>query len=165
MYKETNDTVEDTTYKMPPHWHKDETNSADEVLKKKNRARAKAKKERKSVQKCPSHAKRGQLSVVQHDHEKKSPKQQANTSIGVQDLKPVQNLTETETKHKEIFQSRMSPAGFVVDKFNKAQKQAIRDMGFRGFLEFGRKVEKFYRKNPKDPKYNEVLEEGVEPSR
>ena len=31
-YEETDDTVEDTTYKMPPPKHSDESDSGDEVL-------------------------------------------------------------------------------------------------------------------------------------
>ncbi|KAJ8436402.1 hypothetical protein Cgig2_021439 [Carnegiea gigantea] len=42
-----------------------------------------------------------------------------------------------ESKVSEPEKTRMSPAGFValMDKFNEAQKQAILDMDFRGFLE------------------------------
>jgi len=49
----------------------------------------------------------------------------------------VQTPVKTDTKHKKIFQTRMSPVGFVamIDKFNEAHKQAIRDMGFREFIE------------------------------
>jgi len=43
---------------------------------------------------------------------------------------------EGDTKCKKIFQSRMSPSGFVgmIDNFNEAQSKAIQDMGFGGFL-------------------------------
>ena len=88
---------------MPPHRHEDETKAEDKVLMKiikkikqaskpsikqlqmrsKKCARAKAKKERKSVNKSPSHGKHGQLSVMHPDNQKKSPKQQANQSSGV----------------------------------------------------------------------------------
>ncbi|KAJ8435147.1 hypothetical protein Cgig2_018975 [Carnegiea gigantea] len=49
----------------------------------------------------------------------------------------VQKPVDIDTKHKKIFNNRKSPAGFVamIDKFNEAQKQAIRDMSFGGFLE------------------------------
>ena len=42
----------------------------------------------------------------------------------------------SDTKHKKIFQSRMSPSGFVsmIANFNEAQTKAIQDMGFGGFL-------------------------------
>ncbi|KAJ8423773.1 hypothetical protein Cgig2_034197 [Carnegiea gigantea] len=53
--------------------------------------------------------------------------------------KPVQLVpkpAEGDTKHKKIFQSRMSPSGFVgmIAHFNEAQTKAIQDMGFGGFL-------------------------------
>jgi len=43
---------------------------------------------------------------------------------------------EGDTKHKKIVQLRMSPLGFVgmIANFNEAQRKAIQDMGFGGFL-------------------------------
>ena len=45
-------------------------------------------------------------------------------------------LAEGDTKYRKIFQTRMSPSGFVsmIDNFNKAQKKAIQDMTFGAFL-------------------------------
>jgi len=51
-------------------------------------------------------------------------------------MQSVPKPEEANTKSKKIFQTRMSPSRFVamIEKFNKAQRQAIRDMGFGGFL-------------------------------
>ena len=85
-YEETDDTVEDTTYKMPPPRHVDESDSDDEVLVKrikkikegtKSRPKkmqvrskkcVKAQPEKKEdVQKSPKPlVKSGQLSVIKH---------------------------------------------------------------------------------------------------
>ncbi|KAJ8433692.1 hypothetical protein Cgig2_030079 [Carnegiea gigantea] len=163
---------------MHPHGHEHENDFEDEVLmirikkikqaskprskqlqmRSKKCARAKAETERKSVKKSANPAKGVQLSVVQLDHQKKSPKQQANTNI----------------------------VGFVamIDKLNKAHKQAILGYGFSRILRVTmilyittkkkieiipmdvhltlalpideRKVEEFYVKKPKDLEYNEV---------
>ena len=55
--EKTDVTVEDTTYKMPPHRHKDETNSAGEVLVKimkkiRQEAKPSAKKLQMRFKKC-----------------------------------------------------------------------------------------------------------------
>jgi len=51
-------------------------------------------------------------------------------------MQSVPKPAEGDTKHKKIFQSRMSPSGFVgmIANFNGAQTMAIQDMGFAGFL-------------------------------
>ncbi|KAJ8420988.1 hypothetical protein Cgig2_027108 [Carnegiea gigantea] len=67
--EETDDTVEDTTYKMLPLGLDHESNSDDEVL-------AQAEKERQVVQRSPkTPVERGQLSVLKHEKQHKSPKQ------------------------------------------------------------------------------------------
>ncbi|KAJ8439043.1 hypothetical protein Cgig2_014463 [Carnegiea gigantea] len=161
---ETYDTIEDLTYKMPPHRHEDETESEDKVLMKiikkiklaskpsakqlqmrsKKCARAKAEKERKSLKKSPSHEKHRQLSVVQPDHQKKSPKQHANTSIGDQCKWIVDNFDP-----------------YSVTLYVTTEKKIeITPMNVHLTLTLpigGRKVEEFYGKKSKDPEYNEVL--------
>ncbi|KAJ8441255.1 hypothetical protein Cgig2_000628 [Carnegiea gigantea] len=176
---------------MHPHGREDETDFEDDVLVKRMKkikqaakpcskklqmrskkcARAKAEKERKSVQKSPGPTKQGQLFVVQHDNQKKPPKQQVNTNTTVQDSKLVQKPAEPNTKHKKILQTRMSPVGFVamIDKFNRdivtlsiaaEKKIGVTPMYVHLTMALpisGRKVKAFYGKKPKDPKYNEFL--------
>ncbi|KAJ8427845.1 hypothetical protein Cgig2_008289 [Carnegiea gigantea] len=112
--QETDDTVEDTTYKMSPHM-KLTPKMKNEI--KKNVLELKLKKRGRVLKKNPSSAKCGKLSVVQHDHQKKCLKRQENTSIGVQDPKPMQNPAEIDTKHKKIFHTRMSPVGNTVHSY------------------------------------------------
>ncbi|KAJ8436678.1 hypothetical protein Cgig2_006388 [Carnegiea gigantea] len=73
----------------------------------------------------PNEIKKNMLEQQLKKRQRKSPKQQANTNIGLQDLKLVQKLVETDTKQFVA----------MIDKFNEAQKQAMRDMGFGGFPE------------------------------
>ncbi|KAJ8430043.1 hypothetical protein Cgig2_014203 [Carnegiea gigantea] len=101
--EEIDDTVKDTTYKMPPPRHDDESESDDE----------KSLKKKEDVQK--------------------------SATVPVEGPKSIQSMpkpVEGDTKPKKILQSRMSPSGFVdmIDNFNEAQKKAIQDMGFGGFL-------------------------------
>ena len=51
-------------------------------------------------------------------------------------MQSVPKPVEGDTKHQKIFQSRISPSGFVgmMDNFNEVQRKAIQDMGFGGFL-------------------------------
>ena len=51
-------------------------------------------------------------------------------------MQSVPKPAKGDTKNKKIFQSRMSPLGFVgmIANFNEAQTKAIQDMGFGGFL-------------------------------
>ena len=55
---------------------------------------------------------------------------------GPKSVQSVPKPAEGGTKHKKIFQLRMSPSGFVgmIAHFNEAQTKAIQDMGFGGFL-------------------------------
>jgi len=48
----------------------------------------------------------------------------------------VQKSAEADTKSKKISQARVPPSGFVamIENFSEAQRQAIHDMGFVGFL-------------------------------
>ncbi|KAJ8429059.1 hypothetical protein Cgig2_025048 [Carnegiea gigantea] len=137
---------------MSAHGHDDESDSNDEVLVKrikkikeasksrlkqiqmrsKKCARAQADKERQAIQKSPKSP--------------KSSKQHANPTICVQDPKYVQSMPkpgEVDTKPKKIFQTKMSPSGFVVmiKNFKEAQRQAICNMGFEGFLHLQKGVE------------------------
>ncbi|KAJ8428128.1 LOW QUALITY PROTEIN: hypothetical protein Cgig2_011492 [Carnegiea gigantea] len=64
---------------------------------------------------------------------------QKSATVPVEGPKSMQSVlkpAEGDTKHKKIFQSRMSPSGFVgmIDNFNEGKRKAIQDMGFRGFL-------------------------------
>ncbi|KAJ8444137.1 hypothetical protein Cgig2_029912 [Carnegiea gigantea] len=119
--EETDDTVEDTTYKMPPPRHDDESESDDEVLMKRTK---------KIKQATMSRPKKMQVRPKSVD---------TSATIRVEDPKSMQSVpkpAEGDTKPKKIFQTRMSPSGLVcmIDNFNEAQRKAIRDMGFRGFL-------------------------------
>ncbi|KAJ8425789.1 hypothetical protein Cgig2_011613 [Carnegiea gigantea] len=204
--EETDDTVEDTTYKMPPPGHVDESDSDDEVLVKrikkiKEGTKSRPKKmqlrvkkcfksrpeKKEDVQKSPKPpVKSAQLLVTKHKKEYKSLKKKQHVQkVLLYLLKaPMPKPTEGDTKHKKIFQSRMSPLGFVgmIANFNEAQTKAIQDMGFDPYSVTlytpdkmigitpmdvhltlalpigGRKVEEFYVKKPKDTKYNEVLD-------
>ncbi|KAJ8447534.1 hypothetical protein Cgig2_031147 [Carnegiea gigantea] len=176
---------------MPPPGHDNECDYDDEVLVKrikkikqaskskpkqkqmrsKKCARAQAYKERQPIQKSPkTPAKHGQLSILQHQQQHKSPKQHASTTIRVQDPKSVQSVPkpgEADTKPIKIFQTRMSPLGFVavIEKFiilyiSPDKKIETTPMDMHVTLTppiGGRKVEEFYKKKPKDAKYNEVL--------
>ncbi|KAJ8434352.1 hypothetical protein Cgig2_019979 [Carnegiea gigantea] len=133
LSEEIDDTVEDTTYKMPPPRHDDEYESDDEVL-------AQAEKEKQVVQnsqKTPVKSRR--LSVFKYAKEHKSLQKDISATVRVQDPKSMQYVpkpAEVDTKPKKIFQTKISPLGFVamIDNFNQAQRRAIRDMGFGGFL-------------------------------
>ncbi|KAJ8424544.1 hypothetical protein Cgig2_010844 [Carnegiea gigantea] len=161
--EETDDTVEDTTYKMPSPGHVDESDSNDEVLMKKikkikegtkskpKKMQMRAKKSVKSqpekkedVKKSPKPPiKSAQLSVTKHKKEHKSLKKkqhvQKSAAVPVEGPKSIQSVlkpAEGDIKHKKIFQSRLSPSRFVgmIAHFNEAQTKAIQDIGFGGFL-------------------------------
>ncbi|KAJ8429647.1 hypothetical protein Cgig2_009293 [Carnegiea gigantea] len=144
--------VEDTTYKMPPYGHGDETEFKDKGLMKRIKKTKQASKPR--------------------------------LHVGVPDPSLCKNV-QIDTKCKKIFQTKMSPLGFVAmtNKFNEAQKRAILDVvielprdlykwlvnnfdtySVTLYITTEKKieitqidVEEFYGKKPKDPKYNEVL--------
>ncbi|KAJ8436462.1 hypothetical protein Cgig2_018595 [Carnegiea gigantea] len=185
LSEETDDTVDDTTYKMPPPGHVDESDSDDEVLVKrikkiKEGTKSKPKKmeltvkksaksqpgKKEDVKKSPKPPiKSAQLSVIKHKKEDKflKKKQHVQKSVvipveGPKFMQSVPKPAKGDTKHKKIFQSRMSLSGFVgmIAHFNGAQTKAIQEMGFGGFLHL-QKVEEFYRKQPKDATYNQVL--------
>jgi len=62
LSEETDDTVEDTTYKIPPHGHEDESDSEDEVLVKRIKKIKKASKYRsKQIQMSSKQCARAQL--------------------------------------------------------------------------------------------------------
>jgi len=153
--EKTDDTVEDTTYKMPPSGHDDESESDDEVLVKrmkkikqptksrpkkiqvrsKKRVKAQLEKKKEDVQKTPKPPiKSGQLLVFKHKKEQKSLKKDTSATVRVEEPKSMQSVpkpVEGDTKTKKIFQTRMSPSGFVamIDNFNEVQRKTIRDMG------------------------------------
>ncbi|KAJ8425720.1 hypothetical protein Cgig2_015868 [Carnegiea gigantea] len=161
--EETDDIVEDTTYKIPPPGYVDESNSDDEVLVKrikkiKEGTKSKPKKmelrvkksaksqpgKKEDLKKSPKPpVKIEHLLVTKHKKEDKSPKKkqhiQKSAAIPIEGPKSVQSVpkpAEGDTKHKKIFQSRLSPSGFVgmITHFNEAQTKAIQEMGFGGFL-------------------------------
>ncbi|KAJ8444771.1 hypothetical protein Cgig2_011733 [Carnegiea gigantea] len=136
---ETDDTVEDTTYKMPPPRHVDESKSDDDVLVKRikkikqgtkyrpKKVQLMAKKcvksqpeKKEDVQKSPKPpVKSGQLSVIKHKKEHKSLKKkehaQKHAAVPIEGPKSMQSMpkpTEGDTKYKKIFQSRMSSSRF-----------------------------------------------------
>ncbi|KAJ8427493.1 hypothetical protein Cgig2_013574 [Carnegiea gigantea] len=138
--EETNNTVVDTTYKMSPPGHDDQSESDDEVLvkgmkkikqgtksrPKKMQVRSKkcikAQPEKKEdVQKSPKPpVKSGQLLVIKHKKEQKSLKKnedvQKSATVPVEGPKSIQYVqkpAEGDTKYKKIFQSKISPLGFV----------------------------------------------------
>ena len=148
---------------MPPPGHVDESDSDDEVLVKrikkiKEGTKSKPKKMQLSAKKCVKSqpgkkedvkkipkppVKSAQLSVTEHEKENKSLKKkqhvQKSAVVPIEGPKSVQSVpkpAEGDTKHKKIFQSRMSPSGFVgmIAHFNEAQTEAIQHMGFGGFL-------------------------------
>ncbi|KAJ8435697.1 hypothetical protein Cgig2_027287 [Carnegiea gigantea] len=123
---------------MPSPGHDDVSDSDDEVLVKRMKnikqasksrlkqiqlrskkcARAQADKERKAIQKSPkTPIKCGQLSVLQHQQQHKSP-------------------NSTQVLPSVFKTPKWPPLGFIamIEKFSKAQRQAIIDMGFGGFL-------------------------------
>ncbi|KAJ8425259.1 hypothetical protein Cgig2_033491 [Carnegiea gigantea] len=178
--EETDDTMEDTTYKRPSLGHNDESESDHEVL-----GQPEKKEDVRKSLKPP-------LSVIKHEKEQKSLKKkkdvQKSAIVPVEGPKSMQYVpkpAEEDTKSKKIFQTRMSPSEFVgmINNFNDAQRKAIQDMGFDPYsitfyispdkrIEItpmdvhltsalsigGRKVDDFYEKKPKDAKYNEVLD-------
>ncbi|KAJ8421877.1 hypothetical protein Cgig2_021416 [Carnegiea gigantea] len=148
---------------MPSPGYVDESDSDDEVLVKRikkikegtksrpKKMQLRAKKSVKSqpqkkddVKKSPKPpVKSAQLSVTKHKKEHKSLKKkqhvQKSVAIPIEGPKSVQSVpkpAEGDTKHKKIFQSRMSLSGFVgmIAHFNEVQTKAIQDMGFGGFL-------------------------------
>ncbi|KAJ8443045.1 hypothetical protein Cgig2_004250 [Carnegiea gigantea] len=110
---------------MPPLGHDDKSESDDEML---------------DAQKSPKPPiKSGQLSLFKHQKEHESQKQDTSATVYIQDPKSMQSVpkpTEVDTKPEKIFQIRMSPSGFVamIDNFDEAYRQVIRDMRFGGFL-------------------------------
>ncbi|KAJ8444132.1 hypothetical protein Cgig2_029907 [Carnegiea gigantea] len=135
---------------MPPPRHDDESESDDEVLMKRTKkikqatmsrpkkmqvrskkcGKAQPKKKKEDVHKSPK---------PHHQKGHKSLKKDTSATIRVEDPKSMQSVpkpAEGDTKPKKIFQTGMSPSGLVcmIDNFNEAQRKAIRDMGFRGFL-------------------------------
>ncbi|KAJ8435804.1 hypothetical protein Cgig2_024787 [Carnegiea gigantea] len=123
--EETDDTVEDTTYKIPLPGHVDELDSDEKVLMEriktiKEGTKSRPKKMQLRAKKCVNSKPEKKKDV------QKSPKPPVKMP------KPAKE----DTKHKKIFQSRMSPSGFVgmIANFNEAQTKAIQDMGFGGFL-------------------------------
>ncbi|KAJ8420836.1 hypothetical protein Cgig2_027299 [Carnegiea gigantea] len=134
--KETDDTIEDITYKMPPHWHKDESDSEGEVL---------VKRIKKIKQASKPRSKQIQMSVLGHKlkreagypgKSKKSCKAWTTLSFAICLTKEIPEIAKAGTKPKKIFQTRMSSSWFValIENFNKAHRQAIHDVGFGGFL-------------------------------
>ncbi|KAJ8433967.1 hypothetical protein Cgig2_022173 [Carnegiea gigantea] len=115
--EETDDTIEDLNYQSPLYRHEDGTYSKEKVLMKKlkklkvtsnpstRQRKVKVEKEGKSVKESPIVAKHGQVSIMQHNHQNISPKQEANKSIVVQDAKIVQKPKVTKAKCKKIFQT------------------------------------------------------------
>ena len=76
-------------------------------MRSKKCARAKADKENYVVQKIPkSHVKRGQLLVLQHYQQQKSPKQHANTTTRVLDPKSVQSAPKPREGDAKIYKDR-----------------------------------------------------------
>ncbi|KAJ8436763.1 hypothetical protein Cgig2_021293 [Carnegiea gigantea] len=141
--------MEDTTYKIPPPGHVDESESDDEVLMKrmkkiKQRTKSRLKKmqlrakkyvksqpEKEDVQKSPKPpVKSGKLSVIKHKKEQKSLKKkeyvQKSAVVPIEGPKSMQSvpkLAEGDTKHKKIFQSRMSPS----EKLQKLENEGCLD--------------------------------------
>ncbi|KAJ8426314.1 hypothetical protein Cgig2_011985 [Carnegiea gigantea] len=144
---------------------------------------------KEDVQKSPKPpVKSGQLSVIKHKKEQKSLKKkehvQKSTVVLIKGPKSVQSVpksAEGDTKHKKIFQSRMSLSGFVTELPGDLCKWLVHKFGPYSVILYispdkrieitpmdvhitlplpigGRKVEEFYRKKPKDAKYNEVLD-------
>ncbi|KAJ8435326.1 hypothetical protein Cgig2_022927 [Carnegiea gigantea] len=136
----TDDTVEDTTYKIPLPRHVDESEFDDEVFVKRIKKIKQGTKSRPKImqlwaKKCVKSqpekkedvqkslkppVKSAQLSVIKHKEEQKSLKKkqhvQKSTVVPVEGPKSVQSVPKPaagDTKHKKIFQSRMSPSGFV----------------------------------------------------
>ncbi|KAJ8420325.1 hypothetical protein Cgig2_009732 [Carnegiea gigantea] len=146
--EDTDDTVEDTTYKMPPPGHDDESESDDEIFVKRTKkikqgTKSRPKKMQVRSKKCVKAQpekkedvqkslkppiKSGQLSVIKHKKEQKSLKKedvQKSATIPVEGPKSMQSVpkpAEEDTKPKKIFKTRMSPSGFIgrTDNFNEA---------------------------------------------
>ncbi|KAJ8425283.1 hypothetical protein Cgig2_025824 [Carnegiea gigantea] len=150
--EETDDMVEDTTYKMLPPSHLDESDSDDEVLVKtikKRREGTKSKLKKMELRSQPGKkedvkkssklpVKSAQLLVTKHKKEDKSlkKKQHVQNSAVIPVEGPNAKPAERDTKHNKIFQSRMSSSGCIgiIAHFNEAQTKAIQEMGFEGFL-------------------------------
>ncbi|KAJ8426967.1 hypothetical protein Cgig2_015220 [Carnegiea gigantea] len=74
---------------------------------------------------------------IEIPEEKEDVQKSANVLVkGPKFMQSVPKPAEGDTKSKKIFQTRMSPSGFVgkIDNFNEAQRKATQDMGFGGFL-------------------------------
>ncbi|KAJ8421482.1 hypothetical protein Cgig2_010240 [Carnegiea gigantea] len=160
-YKETDDTVEYTTYKMPPPGHVDESDSDDEVLVKRikktkegtksrpKKMQLRAKKciksqpeKKEDVEKSPKRPiKSAQLLVTKHKKEHKS-------------LKKKQHVQKTAAVPVEG--SKFDP--YSVTLYISPDKRIeITPMDVHIALTLpigGRKVEEFYGKKPKDATYN-----------
>ncbi|KAJ8422055.1 hypothetical protein Cgig2_024515 [Carnegiea gigantea] len=164
---------------MPPPGHGDESESDDELRSKKCvKAQPKKKEDVQKSPKPPVKSRHLSKSLKKKEHVQKS------AAVPIEGPKSVQSVpkpAEGDTKHKEIFQSRMSPSGFVtellgdlrkwlVDRFDPYsvtlyvspdKRIEITPMDVHITLALpigGRKVEEFYGKKPKDAKYNEVLD-------
>ncbi|KAJ8432407.1 hypothetical protein Cgig2_013821 [Carnegiea gigantea] len=140
---------------MPPLGYVDESDSDDEVLVKRikkikegikskpKKMKLRVKKSAKSqlgkkedVKKSP----KPPVKITKHKKEDKSLKKkqhvQKGAAIPVEGPKSVPKPAEGDTKHKKIFQSRMSPSGFVgmIAHFNETKTKAIQEIRFGGFL-------------------------------
>ncbi|KAJ8423696.1 hypothetical protein Cgig2_003380 [Carnegiea gigantea] len=132
--EETDDTVEDTTYKIPPldiiKKIQEETKSRPKKMQLRAKKCVKSQLEKKEDVKksLKPPVKSAQLSHVQ--------KTAAVPIEGPKSVQLVPKPAKGDTKHKKIFQSRMSPSGFVsmIAHFNEAQTKATQDMEFGGFL-------------------------------
>ncbi|KAJ8426429.1 hypothetical protein Cgig2_021036 [Carnegiea gigantea] len=134
--EETDDTVEDTTYKMPPLGHVDESDSDDEILVKR------IKKIKEGTKSTPKKIQLRVKNCVKSQPEKKgdvkkSPKPPVKSDSSQPQVRAISaKPCRGDIKHKKNFQSTMSPSGFVgmIAHFNDAQTKAIQDIRFGGFL-------------------------------
>ncbi|KAJ8431372.1 hypothetical protein Cgig2_008836 [Carnegiea gigantea] len=166
---ETDDTVEDTTYKIPPPRHVDESESDDEVL---------VKRIKKVKQGTKSRPKKMQLraKIIKHKKEQKSLKKkqliQKSVAVPVEGPKSMQSVPKPSIKNVIIRVTELpgNLCKWLVDRFDpysvtlyistdKRIEIIQMDVHITLVLPIGvRKVEEFYEKKPKDAKYNEVLD-------
>ncbi|KAJ8445956.1 hypothetical protein Cgig2_003832 [Carnegiea gigantea] len=144
--KETDDTVEDTTYKMPPPRHDDESESDDEVLVKrmkkiKRGTKSRPKKMQVRSKKCVKAQPEKKVDV------QKTPKPPVKSG----QLSVIKRKKRTKIPEEEGVTLYISP--------NKRIEITPMDVHLTlAVLIDGRKVEEFYGKKPKDAKYNKVLD-------
>ena len=97
-------------------------------------------KKKEDVQKSPKPPmKSGQLSVFKRQKEHKSMKKDTSATVRVEDPKSIESVpkpAEGDTKPKKNLSNKNVTIRFVgmIDNFNEAQRKAIQDMGFGGFL-------------------------------